>query len=393
MHSKVTPRERQMPPESRPLVGVRVLDFSQFLAGPFTALRLADLGATVVKVERKHTGESGRRTGRVMMIDEDSYAFHAINRNKESIFLDLKDDADKARLRPLVRGADVLIENFRPGVMSRLGLDYGALSGENPRLIYGRVTGYGDEGPWADRPGQDLLLQAASGAMWMQGGAADPPTAVGLSIVDQAAGHNLLEGILAALLRRERTQRGALVEVNLFESAIDLQFEPFTAFLNDRDKTPQRGSVAPAHPYISALYGVYRARDGWIALAHASIPELGRFLGLEELLHYTDPASWFTSRDELKLVLEREFIEHPVKDLVSRLLKGGFWVAEVMTWPDLLEEAAFNALEMVQYVHRPGGPSVASLRCPVQMDGQVLTSPKAAPRLSNQWTFSWEERE
>ena len=192
-----------------PLTGVTVLDFSQFLAGPVAALRLADLGARVIKIERPGSGDAGRQlafAGRT--VDGDSMSFHAMNRNKESIVADLKDPAGLARVRALVATADVVVSNFRPGVMERLGLDYETVHRINPGIVYGSVSGYGDTGPFKDRPGQDLLAQSIAGLPWLNGSRDDPPVPVGLAVADHLASCHLAQGITALLVRRFRTGRG-----------------------------------------------------------------------------------------------------------------------------------------------------------------------------------------
>ena len=182
----------------RPLQGVLVLDFSQFLSGSLATLRLADMGARVIKVERPGTGDLGRT---LYLSDTDVHGentlFHAINRNKESYAADLKNPSDLQKLRQLIARADVMVQNFRPGVMERLGLGYDSVSQINNRLVYGIVSGYGNAEAWRDRPGQDLLAQARSGIMWLSGNEGDPPTPMALAIADMLAGHSLLRGILA----------------------------------------------------------------------------------------------------------------------------------------------------------------------------------------------------
>ncbi|SPE39535.1 hypothetical protein SBA3_3270019 [Candidatus Sulfopaludibacter sp. SbA3] len=173
----------------RPLDGLLVLDFSQFLAGPSAALRLADLGARVIKIERPDGGDLCRRLYiSNLELEGDSTLFHSINRNKESFAADLKNEEDRTRVLALVARADVLIQNFRPGVMERLGLDYGSLRERFPGLVYAEVTGYGATGPWRDKPGQDLLVQALSGLAWLNGDAGQPPLPFGLAVADMFAG-------------------------------------------------------------------------------------------------------------------------------------------------------------------------------------------------------------
>src|SRR6187431_1394320 len=188
--------------EDLPLHETVVLDFSQFLAGPVAALRLADLGARVIKIERPRVGDIGRTlafAGRT--IDGDTVSFHAMNRNKESVTADLKDPDDLAYVKELVVRADVLIQNFRPGVMERIGLDYESVRQINPSIVYASATGYGTEGPWRDRPGQDLLAQSISGLPWLSGSKADGPVPVGLSIADHLLSCHIAQGVTALLVR------------------------------------------------------------------------------------------------------------------------------------------------------------------------------------------------
>ena len=263
-----------------PLKGLLVLDFSQFLAGPSCSLRLADLGADVIKIERPDGGDLCRKlTLADQRIGDDSLLFHAINRNKRSFAADLKDEEDLSRVKSLVSRADVLIQNFRPGVMERLGLSYDVVRELNSRIVYATVTGYGQEGPWRDKPGQDFLAQSLSGLPWLNGDAGQAPVPVGVSIADLFAGAHLVQGILAALLRRGETGRGGKVEVSLLESVLDLQFEQLTTFLQGDGRPPARSSVNHGGVYSGAPYGIYATQDGYLALAMAPIGELGRIWG------------------------------------------------------------------------------------------------------------------
>src|SRR6185436_6698917 len=195
-----------------PLAGLVVIDLSQFLSGPYASLRLLDLGARVIKIERPDGGDLSRRLYLSdTEIGGDSTIFHAINRGKESFAVDLKAPADITALKGLIAKADVLIQNFRPGVIERLGLDYARVSEINPRLVYASISGYGEDGPWISRPGQDLLAQARSGVMWLNGDEDQGPVPFGLAIADMLAGAAACQGILAALVRRGVTGKGGLV--------------------------------------------------------------------------------------------------------------------------------------------------------------------------------------
>jgi len=365
-----------------PLDGLVVLDFSQFLAGPSCALRLADLGAQVIKVERPGAGDLGRQLYiSNLALDGDSTLFHSINRNKRGFAANLKDPADLARVKQLIARADVLIQNFRPGVMERIGLGYAEVRALNPRLVYATVSGYGLEGPWRDKPGQDLLAQSVSGLAWLNGDADQPPTPFGLAVADMLAGAHLAQGILACLVRRGITGRGGLVEVSLLESVLDLQFEVLTTYLNDGGKLPQRSRINNANAYLGAPYGIYATADGFLALAMGSVPQLGELLECAPLLAYDDPATWFTQRDEIKAQLAQHLRARPTADWLNRLEAADYWCADVLTWPRLIEHEAFRVLRMTQTVRRPNGATLETTRCPIRIDGARLTSPRGAPKV------------
>ena len=365
-----------------PLDGLVVLDISQFLAGPSCALRLADLGAQVIKIERPGAGELGRRLYiSNLELDGDSTLFHSINRNKRSYAADLKDAGDLAKVKRLIERADVLIQNFRPGVMERLGLDYAATRELNPRLVYATVTGYGNEGPWRDKPGQDLLAQSLSGLAWLNGNADQPPTPFGLSVADMLAGAHLAQGILACLVRRGVTGRGGLVEVSLLESVLDLQFEVLTTYLNDGGTLPRRSVVNNANAYLGAPYGIYATQDGFLALAMGSVPRLGELLGCEPLLSYADPQTWFTRRDEIKRHLVHHLSTATTAHWLGLLEPADFWCADVLHWPQLLAHEAFQSLQMTQRVSRDNGAALETTRCPIRIDGRRLFSPLGAPKV------------
>ena len=195
----------------RPLEGLTVLEFAQYMAAPSAGLRLADLGARVIKIERPKSGEGGRQIAiKNLFVDVDSLVFHTINRNKESFAADLKNPEDLATVKRLIARADVLDPQLPPWRHGENRAGLGVRRQLNPRIIYGEVTGYGDEGPWKDKPGQDLLLQSLSGLTWLSGNADQGPVPMGLAVVDILCGSHLVQGILAALIRRAKTQKGAL---------------------------------------------------------------------------------------------------------------------------------------------------------------------------------------
>jgi len=366
----------------RPLEGLVVLDFSIFLAGPSAGLRLADLGARVIKIERPDGGDLCRQLYiSELELDGESTLFHSINRNKESFAANLKNPEDINKVHQLIARADVLIQNFRPGIMERLGLGYEAVKQINSRIVYGEITGYGNEGPWVKKPGQDLLVQSISGLVWLNGDADRPPTPFGLAVVDLFTGAHLVQGLLACLVRRSITGEGGLVQVSLLESILDFQFEVLTTYLNDGGKLPVRSTINNAHAYLSAPYGIYATSDGFIALAMGSIIVLGELLGCDALLPFTDPASWFEKRDEIKGILADHLKTQPTTHWLSILEPQDIWCADVLSWDRLVEHDSFKVLDMVQEVARSEEVKLDTLRCPIRIDGEIYKSRKGAPRI------------
>jgi CoA:oxalate CoA-transferase len=366
----------------RPLDGLLVLDFSQFLAGPSATLRMADLGARVIKIERPDGGDLGRQLYiSNLELDGDSTLFHSINRNKESFAADLKKEPDRDQVRALLRRADVMVQNFRPGVIEKLGFDYETVKQSNARIVYGEVTGYGSKGPWRGKPGQDLLVQSLSGLPWLNGDADQPPVPFGLAVVDLFAGAHLVQGILAALVRRGMTGEGGKVEVSLLESILDAQFEVLTTYMNNGHQLPQRSQVNNAHAFLGAPYGIYRTADGFLALGMGSVVRLGQLLGSEELLKYDQPEDLFDCREQIKTILSELFQQRPTGHWLSILEPADVWCADVFDWNQLFAHEGFKVLDMVQRVKRRDGVELDTTRCPIRLDGQVLKSTKGAPRL------------
>jgi len=366
----------------KPLQDLIVLDFSQFLAGPAAAMRLADLGARVIKIERPIGGDICRQLYISNLgVEGDSTLFHSINRNKEGFAADLKNPRDLALVRQLIAKADVLIENFRPGVMEKLGLDFASVTELNPRLVYGTVTGYGSKGPWVGKPGQDLLVQSMSGLAWLSGNDGEPPVPMGIAVADLTASAHLVEGILACLVRRGVTGAGGRVEVSLLESILDLQFEVITTHLNDGGEPPRRSAVSNGHAYLGAPYGIYATADGHLALSMGAVPPLGELLGCPALIEFTDKKTWFTRRDEIKGILRDHLKTHATSHWLGILEPADIWCAEVMSWKKLRQTEGYLALDMEQTVQCPQGTPMPTLRCPIRIDGEIYKSAKGAPAI------------
>ena len=372
MHAEAFSRPQVQEPG--PLAGLVVLDMAQFLAGPAAALQLGDLGARVIKIERPDGGDLARRMYLSDTdIDSHSTLFHAINRNKESIALDLKDARDLAAAKRLIEQADVVIQNFRPGVIERLGLGYDVVRQINPGIIYASVSGYGHGGPWAKLPGQDLLAQARSGVMWLTGTAESGPMPIGLSVADMLAGHVLAKGVLALLVRRGLTGVGGQVETSLLEVLVDFQFELLTTHLNDGGRPPQRAAANGANAYLAAPYGVYATLDGHLALAMTPLAQIETLLDLRGLA-----GDGFADRDALLDRIARRLAERTTDAWLAILEPAGIWTAPVLDWPALLEAESFRALDMLQRIGTKSG-SIQTTASPLRIDGVRPTSPNGAP--------------
>lgn len=366
----------------RPLEGLVVLEFCQFLAGPSAGLKLADLGARVIKIERPVKGEACRQLSiKDLFVDDSSLLFHTINRNKESFAADLKNPDDLVLVKKLIAKADIMTHNFRPGVMEKIGLDFKTTLNINPKIIYGTITGYGDKGPWANKPGQDLLLQSLSGLSWLSGRKSQGPVPFGLAVADLMCGNHFVQGILGALLKRAKTGKGVLVEVSLLESVLDVQFEAITSYLNDGGQQPQRGDVkGSAHAFLSAPYGVYQTQEGYLSLAMGDLLFIGSVLEID-FLKYSDKHKWFSQRDEIRNILSEKLNTQTADYWIDVLQKEGIWCGKVLNYEELDNQPFVNELQLKQTVKNSAGEKLVTTRSPIQLDGEILTSTKAAPKV------------
>ncbi|SIT02335.1 Crotonobetainyl-CoA:carnitine CoA-transferase CaiB [Zobellia uliginosa] len=365
----------------KPLDGILVIDFSQYLSGPSASLRLADLGARVIKIE-KPTGDSGRHLYcSNVVLNGESSMFHAINRNKQSYVADMKSGEDRKKVYKLIAQADVLMHNFRPGVAKKLGIDFETVQTINPAVVYAELSGYGKEGVWKDKPGLDLLLQSVSGLTQLNGNEGAGPVPIGLAVVDILSGVHLAQGILACLYRKITTGKGGRVEVSMLESALEFQFESITCFFTDGGQPTKRPKSNSAHAYLGAPYGIYRTKNGYMALAMGAIPFLGELLGCHELTQYPEVGSWFTKRDEIKSILADHLSTKDTQEWLAVLEPADIWCAEIMDWKTLFDTEAFKILEMVQEVQMSDGYKYKTTRCPIRINGQFLTTEIGTPIL------------
>jgi crotonobetainyl-CoA:carnitine CoA-transferase CaiB-like acyl-CoA transferase len=337
------------------LSGYRVLDCTIAMAGPFAGQRLGDLGADVVKVEpvtgewQRHVAAGGARGNRI------NVSFLSLNRNKRSLAVDLKSPDGKAVLLDLVKTADVFLQNYRPGVAKRLGVDYESLSKINPRLVYVSISGYGESGPYLDRPGQDLILQGMSGAMLSAGREGEPPTPAGQYLVDAITAYTAFEGVLAALLHRERTGEGQLVEVNMLDAITTIQMQELSVF-TVAGKPQERSDEPHAHVYIRAPYGAFATSDGFIIVAFPQLKKFGGLIGEPSFAAMDDETDTWTRRDEIYAKTRDRLKTKTTAEWLEIFRANDIWAGPVYGYADLVEDPQIKHNEtFVEYDHPTEG--------------------------------------
>ena len=337
------------------LTGYRVIDCTIAMAGPFAAQRLGDLGADVIKVEptggewQRFASAGGANGNRI------NVSFLSLNRNKRSLAIDLKSGDGQTVMKGLVATADVFLQNYRPGVAARLGLDYESLRAINPAIVYVSISGYGEDGPYQDRPGQDLLLQAMSGAMLSAGRRGEPPTPAGQYLADAVTASTAFEGVLAALLHRERTGEGQLVTVNMLDALTTLQMQELSVFTVGG--IPQeRGEQPNAHVYIRAPYGIFATSDGYLALGFADLETLGAVVGEPSFAGMVPEVDGWTRHDELYAKTEARLRTNTTRVWLEQLLAAGIWAGPVYSYQDLVDDPqiAHNGT-FIEYDHPTEG--------------------------------------
>ena len=312
------------------LAGLKVIDFSQLLQGPYATQMLGDLGADVIKIERYGSGDiyRGMTFFNKWIAEDESPCFMAWNRNKRSIAIDMKKEEGKKIILQLIEQADIVVENFRPGVMERLGYGYAALKKINPKIIYCSASGWGSDGPYLKRPGQDLLVQSVSGAIMTSGKKSDGPVALGTALCDQVNAFNCVYAILAAVYFRETTGIGQEIQTNLLSSAIAFQMQDYFTIQNlgVQFERPESGIGHPGNP---APFGTYKTKDGYLAIAMNPFDTLVEALGDPSLLVYNDKQVLFDKRDEIYYRIQAVTINKTTEQWLTIMLGYDLWVAQV----------------------------------------------------------------
>lgn len=363
----------------QPLEDIRVIDFTQLMAGSWTTQKLGDMGADVIKIERASGDQQRHMSYQGQFIDGEGIGFLAMNRNKRSMVLDLKTDSGNGVARRLVENADVVVQNFRPGVMERLGLDYETVRELNDDVVYVSVSGYGSDGPYADRPGQDLLYQAGTGIASYTGRRGEPPTPAGTVIIDEHTATLAALRTMQALYHRLRTGEGQKVEMNLFDAAVDLQVNEVSFTVNTGDHL-DRGEKTHGHPYLYPPYGIYEAADGYMAIGMAPIERIADVFDLPVLNDYDSQQKLFENRDRVHDVIEVHTRERPREELVGALVDSDVQASTVDPPEDLPDHPQAQHNEMIVDVEHPMGGSFRTTGIPGRLSetpGRVNRRPPA----------------
>jgi crotonobetainyl-CoA:carnitine CoA-transferase CaiB-like acyl-CoA transferase len=354
------------------LQGIRVISFNHFLFGPMGVQTLADLGADVIAVEAPEGAWQRHWSGGDIWHDGQSVLHICTNRNKRSVAIDLKMAEGKEIALKLIDSADVVAENFRPGVMDKLGLGYEALKRRKPALIYASASGYGPDGPYAQKAGQDLLAQALFGMMAITGQRATGPRPAGVSVIDHHGAALFAVGILAAIVRRQRTGQGCRVDASLLQAALDLQAESLVGWLN----APRRPASVSAYRHVAgwyfpAPYGVYATRDGHIAVSLCPLSSLAQAIDEPQLASFSESEAW-SRQDEIGELIAATLRTKTTHEWSERMEGGRIWHARVQSYADILADPQVKHMQALVTARGGGytGAPVTLVNHPVLYDGE-----------------------
>jgi crotonobetainyl-CoA:carnitine CoA-transferase CaiB-like acyl-CoA transferase len=360
----------KVPTESAlPLTGVRVLDVSQVMAGPFCSMLLGDMGADVIKIEPPGSGDQTRRAMGFKLKGDDSLGFINMNRNKRSLALNLKSEAGRKVFYRLVETADILVENYRPGVAARLGIGYETLNKINPRLVYASISGFGQTGPWAQRPGFDLIAQAMGGIMSVSGHPGQAPTKASVPVADIGCAMFALYAILAAYIGATKTGEGQHIDASLFEAAIAFAIWDISDFWGTGRVPVPLGTANR----MSAPYQAVRASDGYFVMGANSgrlWKGLCELIGREDLLadlRYKTIADRLANRASLIEDLEKTFATKPAEEWIELLLSVGIPAGPILNYEEVLGSQHARERGVVMEIEHPVEGMVRSIGFPVKL--------------------------
>ncbi len=365
-----------------PLSGIRVIDLTRVLSGPFCTMMLGDMGAEIIKIERPDIGDDTRAFAPPYQGEESAY-FLSVNRNKKSLTLDMKNDSAKKVLWGLIETADIIVENFRPGTAVRLGFGYQDVSTRNPKIIYGSISGFGDRGLGANRPGYDLIIQGESGMMDITGEANGPPTKMGTSIADMVAGMMLSQGILAALNARNTSGCGQHVKVSMLEALSSLLTYQAANYYATGETPKRRGN---AHPSI-VPYETIEASDGWLNVGVANDSLWIKFCGAirkpewKTHIKFSAAPDRVRNRDELMPLITDVIKTKSRAEWIEILNTAGVPCGAIATVAEICENEILKSRDMIWEMSHPTAGAIRTIANPIEFSNTILNSPKPPPRL------------
>lgn len=364
------------------LSGVKVLSFTHFLQGPSAVQFLGDLGADVIKVETPKGAYERHWSGLNSFLGEESVFYLMAGRNQRSLSLNLRTEEGKEIINKMLEDVDVIVENFRPGVMERLGLSYENVSKVNPKIVYCSCSGFGSTGPYKDRPGQDLLIQAMSGLAKLNGRKQDPPTLIGTAAVDQHAAVLAVVGILAALYESKQTGIGKRVESNLLSAALDMQIEPFNYHLNGFPLY-ERSQSGISSRFHQAPYGVFSTKDGYICISLPSLEKLAAAFDNDEFLNWGYEEQ-FENREDINRLVSIHVKNETTNYWIQKFSELDIWHAEVNDYEKVENDPQVKwNKNIMEFDHQDAG-KVRLLAHPVRYNGETLPIRKLPPKLGEQ---------
>lgn len=365
-----------------PLSGLVVADFTQLAQGPWATQMLGDMGADIIKIEPEKGDWMRHYAYGNLYPNGESISFVSFNRNKRSIALNLKDPEGIKVAKSIIAKADILVENFRPGVMDRLGLGYDEIKKTNPKLVYCSSSGYGSSGPYLHRAGQDLLAQSIGGGSALNGKKGDMPVVTAVGQADLLTSLFINQAVMAAIYSRSKTGKGQKIEANLLNSVVGFHIQEVTAYLH-KGENPERSESGIPNPWLGAPYGLYNTSNGYLAIGMNSVQKLARVIGLEK---YDSEAyasnNIIESRDEIRFAFDAVFKTKSTEAWLKILLEHDVWCSQVNTFDDMVEDPQIQHNEMIIEIEHPTIGKVKTTGFPVWFSDTPQKIYKPSPLLN-----------